>query len=143
VKCKSRVKTQRKDERPEDPAKVTLSKEHKATRRTIREERIRRADRKGALKKSKSLKRAERRARNRKKRNVSSLIIALKGLGPTQEKDQTTRRKRKIPPTRMPMRIKGGRIKRSKVRNAKHGQEGQRKGQGIERSQRQKRNGPE
>jgi hypothetical protein len=81
-----------------------LSNEHKAARRTIREERIQRADRKGALKKSKSLKRTERRARNGKDRNVSGLIITLKGLGPTQEEDQLTRRKRKIPPMRMPKR---------------------------------------
>jgi hypothetical protein len=120
-----------------------LSNEHKAARRTIREERIRRADRKGLLKKSKSLKRAERRARNGKERNVSGLIIALKGLGPTQEEDQSSRRKRKIPPTRMPMRIKGGRVKRCKVGDTKHGQAGQRERHRIERSQRQRRNGPE
>jgi hypothetical protein len=120
-----------------------LSNEYKAARRAIREQRIRRTDRKGALKQSKSLKRAQRRARNRKERNVSSLIIALKGLGPTQEEDQSTRRKRKIPLARMPMRIKGGRVKRCKVRNTKHGQQGQREHHRIERSQRQKRNGPE
>jgi hypothetical protein len=89
------------------------------------------------------LKRAQRRARNRKEGNVSSLIIALKGLGPTLEEDHLTRRKRKIPPARMPMRIKGGRVKRCKVRDTKHGQEGQRERHIIERSQRQKGNGPE
>jgi hypothetical protein len=95
------------------------------------------------LKKSKSLKRAQRRAQNGKKRNVSGLIIALKGLGPTQEEDQSTRRKRTIPSMRMPMRIKGGRVKRCKVGDTKHGQEGQRERHIIERNQRQKRNGPE
>jgi hypothetical protein len=120
-----------------------LSNEHKAARRTIREERMRRTDMKGALKKSKSLKRAQRRARNKKEKNVSGLIIALNGLGPTQEEEQLTRRKRKIPLKRMLMRIKGGRVKRCKVRDTKHGQEGQRERHRIERSQRQKRNGPE
>jgi hypothetical protein len=84
------------------------------------------------------LKRAERRARN-----GNGLIIALKGLGPMPEEDQWTRKKRKIPPTRMPMRIKGGRVKRRKDGDTKHGQEGQRECHRIERSQRQKTNGPE
>jgi hypothetical protein len=35
-------------------------------------------------------------------------------------------KKKKDPPTRMPMRIKGGRVKSCKVRDTKDGQEGQR-----------------
>jgi hypothetical protein len=56
------------------------------------------------------MKGAQRKARNGKERNVSSLVVTLKGLAPTQEQDQVTRRKRKIPLMRMPVRIKGGRL---------------------------------
>jgi hypothetical protein len=51
-------------------------------RRAIREKGIRRSDRKKALKKKKCLNRAEKRTRNRKKRNINRLIITLESLGP-------------------------------------------------------------
>jgi hypothetical protein len=48
------------------------------------------------------------------KRNVCNLIIMLKGLGSTQEEDQSTRRK-KDHPTKMLVWIKEERTERSQI----------------------------
>jgi hypothetical protein len=93
--------------------KVGMGKNNETAGRAIREEGVRRADRKETLNSLECLKRAEKRARNSKKRNMSSLVEALQSFGPPPPDDQTVRVESNIPPTKMPERIKGRRRGRS------------------------------
>jgi hypothetical protein len=63
---------------------------------------------------------AKRRAWNRKESEMESSVITLERLSPADENDQAARVKGNIPPTKMPEWIKGGRRRRSKIRNAEH-----------------------
>jgi hypothetical protein len=74
---------------------------------------------------------------------MKSLVITLERLSPADKDDQAARMKRNIPPTKMPERIKGGRRRRSKIRNAEHSQKSHGEGRNIKRSQREGPGGPE
>jgi hypothetical protein len=95
------------------------------------EKRVLRTNRKKGLKRAKSGERAQRRAGDRKESNSGRLVKTLQGLGPPQVHNQSVRKKANVPPTKMMERIKRGGGGRSEIRNAKHGQESQRKGSTV------------
>jgi hypothetical protein len=143
VEREMRIETKADQKGPKGAPEITLREDNQTARRVVRKKRRSRGNREKALKKEKSLNWAKRRARNREESKMESLVITLERLSPADEDDQAARVKGNIPPTKMPERIKGGRRRRSKIRNAEHSKKRHGEGRNIKRSQREGPGGPE
>jgi hypothetical protein len=83
------------------------------------------------LEKKKGPYRAKRRRRNREKRNMNRLIIALESFRPAEMNKKARAPKSDVAPTKMPEWVKRRRRRRSQIRNTKHSQKGKIEGSSI------------
>jgi hypothetical protein len=131
VKGKMRIQPQRGHRGTKSAAEIPLSENVQGRSRTIRKKRVLRMNREEGLKGAKGHERAQGRAWNRNESDSSRLVKTLQSLGPPEGHNQSVRKKKNVPPTKVSERIKRGGSGRSKIGNTEHGQEGQRKGRTI------------